>query len=287
MTYEKIVTLYDTEAHAAEARRSLEGAGFPPAEISTLTTSVLGVSGDKLNEPGLWHRLFGRDIEQHEAAVYGRVVGAGGAVLTVRVPDSDVAKALGILNAHRVVDVQRRAIQEGLIAATPTRPAMPGLPQTTTVSTPPQTPPPSQTAPPPQTATVTTARVQPGEEVLRLAEEQLDIGKRLVREGTTRIRRFVVETPVEKQVTLHEEHVRVIRRVISNPESVRNVDWTEKTIEVNEMIEEPVISKSAHLAEEVVIQKEATDQVKTVRDKVRRQQVEVERIPEGEPVGKK
>jgi uncharacterized protein (TIGR02271 family) len=265
MNYEKIVTLYDTAEHAAEARRSLEAAGFLASEISTLTSAGLGVSGEKLTEPGIWRRLFGRDIEQHEATVYGRVVGSGGAILTVRVPDSDVPKALGILNAHRAVDVQQRAAQEGLISASAAPAAMPVPPQ----------------------PLATAARASSGEEVLRLAEEQLDVGKRLVREGTTRIRRFVLETPVEKQVTLHEEHVKVIRRAISDPESIRNIDWAEKTIEINETAEEPVITKSAHLTEEVVIQKEGTDQVKTVRDKVRRQQVEVERIAGTETVARK
>ncbi|HWB85948.1 MAG TPA: YsnF/AvaK domain-containing protein [Bryobacteraceae bacterium] len=266
MNYEKIVTLYDTAGHAADARRGLEAAGFPSTEISTLTSAGLGVSGDKLSEPGIWHRLFGRDIEQHEATVYGRVVGSGGAVLTVRVPESDVPKALSILNAHRAVDVQHRAVQEGLIAST----AAPAASMAASAQ-----------------PTYATAQPSSGEEVLRLAEEQLDIGKRLVREGTTRIRRFVVETPVEKQITLHEEHVRVIRRVISDPESLRNIDWADKTIEVNETVEEPVVTKSAHLTEEVVIQKEGTDQVKTVRDKVRRQQVEVERLAGSENITKK
>ena len=48
-----------------------------------------------------------------------------------------------------------------------------------------------------------------------------------------------------------------------------------------------MITKPAHIAEEVVIQKEDSDQVKTVRDKLRRQQVEVERIPGTETVAKK
>jgi uncharacterized protein (TIGR02271 family) len=253
MTYEKIVTLYDTASHASEARNSLEEAGFAPSEISTVTSAAMGVTGEKLNEPGIWHRLFGRDIAEHEATVYGRVVASGGAVLTVRVPESDVPKALKILNAHRAVDLQHRAVQEGLLTAS-------AAPAATMAA-----------------GTAIKARAAAGEEVLRLAEEQLEVGKRLVQEGTTRIRRFVVETPVEKQITLHEEHVRVIRRVITDPESIRDIDWAEKTMEFSESIEEPVVSKSAHIAEEVVIQKEATDQVKTVKDKVRKQQVEVER----------
>jgi stress response protein YsnF len=134
----------------------------------------------------------------------------------------------------------------------------------------------------PPIAATATARQPLNEEVLRLAEEQLDVGKRVISEGTTRIRRFVTVTPVEAEVTLHEEHARVIRRVISDPGFVRDVEWTDKTIEVSEIAEEPVITKSVHIAEEVVIRKEATDTVKTVRDKIRRQQVEVEKIA-GEP----
>jgi hypothetical protein len=109
----------------------------------------------------------------------------------------------------------------------------------------------------------------------------------MVQEGTTRIRRFITETPVEAQVTLHEEHARILRRAVSDPNYVRNVDWTDKTVEITEMIEEPVVTKSVHIAEEVVIQREGTDRVKTVKDKVRRQQVEVERVPGSEPLAKK
>ena len=63
MNYEKIVTLYDTAEHAEAAKRSLESAGFAPSEISLINSKTLGVAGDKLSEPGLWHRLFGRDIQ--------------------------------------------------------------------------------------------------------------------------------------------------------------------------------------------------------------------------------
>jgi stress response protein YsnF len=119
-----------------------------------------------------------------------------------------------------------------------------------------------------------------GEEILALAEEQINVGKRAIREGTTRIRRFVTETPVETQVTLHEEHARVVRRAITDPNYLRNLDWTDKTLDVTETAEEALITKSAHVAEEVVIQREGSDHVKTVRDKVRRQQVEVEHINE-------
>ncbi|HEY6273378.1 MAG TPA: YsnF/AvaK domain-containing protein [Terriglobales bacterium] len=261
MNYEKIVTLYDTALHAEAAKRNLESAGFSPSEISLITNKTLALAGDKLNEPGLWHRLFGQDILPHEATVYGRSVQTGGVVLTIRVPETDVAKATRILNEHEAVDLQKRALQQGLISST-------AVPKAT-----------APTAPPPA-AVMAAGRTLPNEEVLRLAEEQLDVGKRMVQEGTTRIRRFVTETPVEAQVTLHEEHARVIRRASTDAGFVRDVDWADKTIDVTEMAEEPVVSKSVHIAEEVVIRKETTDTVRTLRDKVRRQQVEVEKISE-------
>jgi len=265
MNYEKIVTLYDTAEHAEAARRNLEAAGFAPGEISMINSKTLSVAGDKLREPGLWHRLFGRDIQQYEAALYGRSVESGGTVLTVRVPETDVSRATAILNAHQSVDILKRAEQQGLIkSAATTKP--------TTASAPPAAAPPLTRA-----ASGMSAAVD-GEEIIALAEEHLNVGKRVIQEGTTRIRRFITEMPVEAEVTLHEEHARVVRRAIADPGYLRNLDWTDKTIEITETTEEPVVSKSARVAEEVVIQREGSDHVKTIRDKVRRQDVEVEHL---------
>jgi len=265
MRYERIVTLYDTGEHAEAARHNLTKAGFVPSEISMITDKTLVSDGERIREPGIWQRLFGRDISLPEAIVYGRTVEAGGTVLTVRVPEADLAKAMAILNAQEVVDVQSSA-PGGVIATASASQVAPS--------------PLAAAAPPPPRATAVAGTSS--DEVLSLAEEHMNVEKRLIQEGTTRIRRFVTETPVEAQITLHEEHVRVIRRAISNPDFVRNIDWTDKTVEFADTAEEPVITKSAHVAEEVVIHTEATDQVKTLRDKVRRQQVAVERIPGSE-----
>jgi hypothetical protein len=45
-----------------------------------------------------------------------------------------------------------------------------------------------------------------------------------------------------------------------------------------ETAEEAVITKSAHVAEEVIIGKEGRDHVETVRDKLRHQEIKVEHI---------
>ena len=53
-------------------------------------------------------------------------------------------------------------------------------------------------------------------------------------------------------------------------------EFTDKTIEMTEVNEEPVISKTARVTEEVSLHKEATDRVETVRDTLRRDEVEIE-----------
>jgi uncharacterized protein (TIGR02271 family) len=262
-SYEKIVTLFDTAEHAQAAATNLQHAGFSEDEISIVSGKDLPKSGNALKEPGLWHRMFGGDIEQHEATVYAKAVESGGVVLAVRTENEDVPKAMGILNQHNLVDVKDRAVDTGVISKATA----------------------AAIAAPAAVAAVTPTRPVTSDlgkdQVLRLAEEHLEVGKRLVEQGTTRIRRFVTERPVEENVTLHEEHAEVVRRAVSNPDFVKDIDWADTTVEVRETAEEAVVSKSARVAEEVVIGKTGSDHVETVHDTVRRQQVEVERVPAG------
>jgi hypothetical protein len=72
------------------------------------------------------------------------------------------------------------------------------------------------------------------DEVLRFAEEQLQVGKRMVETGMTRVRRFVTEKEVAADVTLHEEHPEVLRRAVTYPKYIGDIDWADATIEVRE-----------------------------------------------------
>ena len=119
--------------------------------------------------------------------------------------------------------------------------------------------------------------------MIRLAEEQMDVGKRQIETGMTRVRRFVIEKAVEANVTLHEEHAAIARRAITDKNFIQDVDWSDRTVEVRETAETPVVSKSSRIVEEVVVGKEGSDRVETVKDKVRRQQVEIEKQPSSTP----
>lgn len=123
------------------------------------------------------------------------------------------------------------------------------------------------------TMTGDTARA--GEETVPLAEESLEVGKRAVNRGSTRVRRYVIETPVEETVTLRDETASVERRPVAEGRPVTDADFSDKVVEVTESTEEPVVSKKARVREEVVIHKGATERTETVRDTVRREDVEV------------
>jgi uncharacterized protein (TIGR02271 family) len=123
------------------------------------------------------------------------------------------------------------------------------------------------------------------DEVLRLAEEQLEVGKRMVETGKTRVRRFVTERDVSADVTLHEEHADIIRRAVTDPKYIGEIDWADTAIEVRETAEQALVNKTARVVEEVGLRKIGTDHVETVHDKIRRQQVEIERLgPDGRPI---
>jgi stress response protein YsnF len=54
--------------------------------------------------------------------------------------------------------------------------------------------------------------------------------------------------------------------------------WSDKAYEMTETAEQALVSKSARVVEEVTLRKTGTDRVETVKDTVRRQQVEVEKV---------
>jgi stress response protein YsnF len=123
--------------------------------------------------------------------------------------------------------------------------------------------------------TIDDAPQQSGQEqVIPLAEEVLTVGTHKVSAGTTRVHRYVVETPVEKQVTLVRERV-VVERRRPVSDKVSGELLTELTVEVTETDEVPVVGKTLRVKEEVVVRTERSEHVETVRGTVRRDEVEV------------
>jgi uncharacterized protein (TIGR02271 family) len=133
------------------------------------------------------------------------------------------------------------------------------------------------------------ANAQPSsqaEEIIPLAEETLIVGKQTVTSGTTTVRRFVVETPVEQQVSLYDEKV-IVERRRPVTDAATGETLTELTIEMIESSEVPVVGKSVKVREEVVVRRERTSRVETVRGTVRRDEIEIEQSGHNERSGRK
>ena len=81
-----------------------------------------------------------------------------------------------------------------------------------------------------------------------------------------RVRTRIVETPVQEQVTLREEHVNIERRPASRDANVPADAFKERSFEVTETDEEAVVSKQARVVEEVVVDKQASERTETIRD---------------------
>ena len=274
MTDQTIVAVYDTPAHAELAVQDLLQAGVPDSAVhrhaqeGSYAGTATAPAARSSEGTGFWANLFGGEPD-HDTTVYDRSVSSGSTAVTVKVDDTHVDKVMQILEQHSPIDIDERAGSYGLSQTTTTTTREPLAGAAPAVGTMPK-------------AAATGTATDGG--TIQLSEETLAVGKRVLNRGTTRIRRFVVETPVEEQIRLRDEKVTIERHPVTDGRAVSNADWTDKTIEMTESAEEAVVSKTARVTEEINLRKEATERTETVRDTVRREDVEITKVP-GEATG--
>lgn len=247
MSANEMVVLFDTVDASRRAEKALEAAGFADPDVNTLDAAAVAKNAGKANAgPGLWKRLFGQEVKLYEGAAYDKALAKGGAILTVRIKnDSDAKKAEEVLAKQNPVDLEARGA--GIVAEHK-------------------------------------ALGDVKESVLRLAEEELEVGKRTVAAGKTRVRRYVTEREVQEKINLTEVHAEVLRKAVDQPVA-DDWDWSDSTIEVIETREEAVVSKTAHVAEEIRLKTEETERTETVKETVRKQHAEVEHLDaDGRPI---
>ena len=142
-------------------------------------------------------------------------------------------------------------------------------PKAEATASPPLAQPPAEDAPSPRT------------------EEELRVGMPLTSRGGARVRSVIRETPAEEQVELSEEHVDVEHRPSERRLSFEDVKagglLMDRTFEIREMREEPVITKEAFVREEIIVRKTVQERTETVRDTVRRTDFELEELSGAEP----
>jgi uncharacterized protein (TIGR02271 family) len=238
---------------------------------------VAGLTGAGIGAAvgGLVGALVNWGIPEEEAGYYAEGVRRGGTLVAVRTDEGRVEEAVDIMNEYGPVDVQRRSEQwraagwTGYDADAEAYTADDIATERETYSTY------EQTAYADRDRS-TNLDIE-DETAIPVMEEELRVGKRQVERGGVRVHTHVEETPVSEDVELREERVRVERRPVDRPVSAADMDaFQDRTIEMTEMGEEVVAEKHARVIEEIVIGKDVDVHTETVRDTVRRTEVDID-----------
>jgi len=202
-------------------------------------------------------------VPEHHANMYAEGVRRGHVLVTVSTTEDLADRAADILDSAGARDVEEKSREWG----SPSGDSMLGLHDTSTPST------------NMRLDDTSHRRTLHGDEEQRLpvVEEELHVGKREIRRGGVRVFSEVHERPVEEQVTLREEHVRVERVPVDRPIDASEMGaFREGTIELTETAEEAVVDKRARVVEEVLVSKDVNNRTETIRDTVRSTDVQVE-----------
>ena len=106
------------------------------------------------------------------------------------------------------------------------------------------------------------------------SEEELRVGKREVEAGRLRLHKWVETEPVEMDVELRRETVRVEREPIDQP--VSGAEIGEQEVEIALHAEEAVVQKETVAKERISLDTEVETEHQTVTDEVRKERVEIE-----------
>ena len=264
-----VVGLFDEREDAVKVVSELKEAGLDADEITftTQTAREGGPSGthavtDDLGS--LPSKLESLGVPDDHAQLYAEGVRRGGTLITASAEDDEVDPSAKIMRRNHVVDITKRSEVyrgEGY--------------QTFDATATPYTEEQAATHRTEHAAHRDTLTDGDTPATLEEAEEDIEICKRQVKKGGVRIFRRVTETPVEKDVTLREEEIRVSRNKVDREAGTDA--FTEGEIDVTETDEEAVVTKTARVTGEVVVDKTAKERTETVRDTVRKTEVEVEK----------
>lgn len=270
-----VIGLFDSFDDARSAVDELERNGFERHQIQ-VENEAKGESAFRLSTDesysttGLLSGLARAGLPSTDAELYAEGVRRGGTLVIVTAPDDLANRAFDILARHETVDLDERM-------ATWKRSGWSGFGESTgTASI--QQPIVKGTASKVRTETAV-RELKEGEKVLPVIEEEMQVGKRQVGKGGIRAYTHVTETPVQENINLRKESVHVERRPVDRP--VTDADLSrmrDTTVEVRATSEEAVVNKQARVIEEVVIGKDVQQKTETVRDTVRRTDVEVEKF---------
>jgi uncharacterized protein (TIGR02271 family) len=282
MTQQTITAIFDKREEATRAVDDLVQGGIPRTSIKLMPENDVapapilstGTTYDTTrDEKGFWATLGDLFMPDEDRSSYAEAMHRGSIMVSVAVDEAHAARAEDILEEHGTVNMDEREASwrnEGWKGYSPTNPAAAGIAATARTG---------------MAGTPARAASAGSDETISLVEEQLKIGKRQVSGGRVKVRSYVVETPVNEQVSLQDETVSVERRPIDRAltEAEAGRMFQDRTIEAEERDEEAVVSKSARVTGEVIVKKGVEQRTETARDSVRSTKVDVEDDRTGRP----
>ena len=291
-----VIGLFSKPSQAQEAVDHLVNNGFDKSEVDlSLGSSSDAVTGNQNFNLGthnnsdqqdsgitrFFKNLFGSD-DTTDVNRYSTAASLGNSIVTVHASSAEEAeRAADILDDNGAINVDDNANEynkynsntgaapvgvfnetAGASAITPVMDTTTGTFDTTN-----------------KTASFSANSDATGKTSIPVIEEELQVGKRTVETGGVRLRSRIVERPVEENLRLREERVYVNRNPVNRTATSADFDtFKEGEIELREHAEVPVVSKEARIVEEVSLGKETNERSETIRDTVRKTEVDVENI---------
>ena len=253
-----IVGLYEDRSTARRVLSDLKSAGFGKDHLR-FTSNEQGERHEfevDAAEAGRPDYLRDHGVVDDEANFYAEGVRRGDALIIARVHDSDVDKAVDIMARHNPIRYEDR------------KEAYAGYDESAEAY--------GEADMKKNRETFAAQQQQRMKEV----EEHMKIGKREFVSGGVRVHKYVDTDVEEETLRLREEHVDVDRTAVNRPATAADLEdaFEERTIEMTERAEEPVVEKEAVVTGEVTVGKDVDVREETVGGKVRSVRVEVDRL---------
>jgi uncharacterized protein (TIGR02271 family) len=261
-----VVGVFEDYSTAERVAQELTNSGIPRNSIDVRSNFRTGAAGRGYESgeheggiSGFFHRLFGS--EHSDAGHYEEAIRRGNSVVCVSGTPDQIEQAVEIMNSAGAVDIDRRVEQYRETGYDRYDASAPAYSY--------------------DEAVAERERFRGNDQggSIPVIEEELQVGKRTVHRGGVRVYSRVIDQPVEQNIELREERVRVERRATDRPVAPGELSGLrDQTIEVEEVTEEPVVQKRARVKEEVVVGKETKQRTQKVKDTVRRTEVKVEKL---------
>jgi uncharacterized protein (TIGR02271 family) len=262
-----IVGLFKNRNEVDDVLADLRKTGISNDAIKVVDRHELATQESFVGEEGVLKRLFDKQgyVEFEHGALYTDWVRNGGLLVGVNTDDSHSGRVKEIMKGYSAADVTRHMskteFERGPEQKQMTETMRPANVQRTEAVE----------------RTAQLGRSTKEEETIPVIQEELHVGKRKVQRSTVRITRHVTETPVEETISLRDETVIIDRHPAERIASETDIKaLADSQVEMIETAEEPVVSKEAHVVEEITVTKNVVDHEEKIRDKVRKTDIDVE-----------